>query len=191
MIIINSLKLIYKLKGIKLKSFTTITTLFFIALFPIFGGCQNKEQGTQDLNKIRNDSLQVQNDSVKVRRGVERDLTNEGEVRRIYYDRGTTKTETQYKGSMRNGFHRAYDEDGKLTAEVTFVNDKMEGEFKAYYPDGSMKLLAHYHNGILDGASYTYFPDGRIELEERYTKNKLTYAKKYNPDGTVEYEDKY
>ncbi len=162
------------------------TNLFIIAFllfisFPFIGGCQEKPEQPE----VSTDSSQVLS-----RANVHTETIDGVEVKTIYYD-DKSKTETQYRNGVRNGWTKNIDESGKVTSEGTYLNDKMEGEFRSYYPNGKLMLKANYKAGLLDGSSYYYFPDGKIQKETKYERNKILFIKEYDQDGNLLYEDKF
>lgn len=152
--------------------------VFVFLLIPFFGGCQEKPEQPSDTTQTL-ERANVQSESID---GVD--------VKTIYYD-DKSKTQTQYRNGMRNGWTKNIDETGKVTSEGIYVNDKMEGEFRAYYPDGKIMMTANYKSGLLDGISYYYFPDGKVQKETKYERNKPLYIKEFDQDGKLLYEDKF
>lgn len=154
--------------------------LLFIS-FPFIGGCQEKPK----LPEESADTSQVLS-----RANVQSETIDGIEVRTIYYD-DKSRTETQYRNGVRNGWTKNIDEKGNITSEGNYVDNKMDGEFQSYYPDGKLMLKANYKAGLLDGISYYYFPDGKVQKETKYERNKIIFIREYDKNGNLLYEDKF
>ncbi len=161
-----------------IKSNLFIFVFYLFIVFPFIGGCQEKPEQSADTNQVLSKA------------NIQTELVDSIEVKTLYFD-DNSKSQTQYKNGVRNGWTKYIDANGNITSEGTYVNNKMEGEFRAYYPDGKIMMKAFYKSGLLDDIAYFYFPNGKVQKETKYERNKIIFIREYDKNGNLLYEDKF
>ena len=130
---------------------------------------------------------------------------------KTYYSDGQLRTETQYKDSVKDGYHKAYYPDGTLLIDAEYKDGLKHGWYRKYYPNGQLhweikckndeengwyrkysedgKIISEslYKNGKQHGITKVYYDNGKLKTIAEY-RNNIQHgpAKFYSPTGQLE-----
>lgn len=130
-----------------------------------------------------------------------------------FYERGSLKTEVNYKDGLKNGYLKEYAENGDLLKIVKYANDEIVPEAEEirkldveneYYPNGRIRISAMFRNGVPEGVRREYDTAGRVERAVIYRSgivvsegivlddgNRTGPWKDFYPDGSLRSEGRY
>ncbi|MFT4600032.1 MAG: antitoxin component YwqK of YwqJK toxin-antitoxin module [Arenicella sp.] len=122
---------------------------------------------------------------------------NKTGVWREYFGNGEIKSETSYKGGLKDGLMKEFDKDGKLLTINEMENGQVASDpggvviidlYKEYHSNGTVKLVGGRNKGKKSGIFRTYDEEGNLLRAYVYKMDTLLSEGMLKPGGIFEDE---
>ncbi len=127
------------------------------------------------------------------------------DVHTEYYEDGSVKSVSVYKGGMKDGKFEEYSPRGTITSTKVYKEDvlaaegvedtlgRQQGEWKEYHPNGQMRSKGEYKDGFRIGDWTFWHANGKTDQKGKYDKkgNPIGAWKWYYDNGQLLREENY
>jgi len=102
-------------------------------------------------------------------------------VKKVFYDSGSLRFETNYRNGVKDGISREYYKNGSIKAAAIYLEGKKQGVYKEFYPTSFLQKITFYNEDVLHGDYKKYYEDGRLHFEWKFINGEMVqnYIRKY------------
>lgn len=91
----------------------------------------------------------------------------------LYYENGSPKLLSHYKGGKLHGPSSAYSQDGKLLSQSWYIDGVRQGKSIFYYPSGALHSIRRKKDGVSEGRQEYFYENGGVRAVVPYWKGRL------------------